>query len=605
MLNISFTIYSIGISFITHSIHREEGRNSYISHRLRRNSVSIIVCEMHWHMWTLMILVHGSDLSNSNKTPLPAVSITKTDENSYPRTSPTSPRSPTLASSSPLFTLSYRHRNPDPDCQAKATAFVYQKKKLCDGYDPQNYLESKKAVFSCSQRCGYTPPYLRQGQEICACDAICYLHGDCCWDMSVACPKTYTRGKATYAYLGEMAYCLYRPEESSTIHSCKAFDLAQVTESSPENRTLPESFTLPYYDETEPSDLPTIPWTVVQLTEAFNHYKVADISKGVIIAEVETFKNCKVAQSVPYFIPKITPLECSIDVPFTPHSTSAIQIMKSCKKSRVDDAVTPFHRSCKTTQFVSCLCDKDQEFTDHIHNVCVGFNESVPLLSRHKLWNHQFNMIKKPSRVGQCMISDIFSGVSVYTRPHDGQASQGQTNDVPGVEIQLSISPVPASYKAFPTKSDSSTTTNITTIPIYRDTYTQRSKNNDDSDDLVNHYFDTLNWSALEILKQYHPGAEKQSWMFVLEISNTVERRLLCDSIQNFLSECNLLDCAEGAILWYNPRVFKEFGGYKCLVPAGVTVQASGGPVQLCWCMQILAVLSDVDIWLASQKIAI
>ena len=92
---------------------------------------------------------------------------------------------------------------------------------------------------------------------------------------------------------------------------------------------------------------------------------------------------------------------------------------------------------------------------------------------------------------------------------------------------------------------------------------------------------------------------ESHSFVFLIEISDSIERRLLCGSLQNYLHECQLLDCANGALLLQDPRKRLEFDGYSCRVPSKVVVRYEDylGEVPLCWCMQALAILSDVGFW--------
>ncbi|KAK3774477.1 hypothetical protein RRG08_049413 [Elysia crispata] len=85
----------------------------------------------------------------------------------------------------------------------------------------------------------------------------------------------------------------------------------------------------------------------------------------------------------------------------------------------------------------------------------------------------------------------------------------------------------------------------------------------------------------------------------MVEISRTAERRLLCQSLRNYLTECELLDCVQGAILSHNASRGGEFGGSRCLVPTHAVVQngASNATAPLCLCMQTIVILSNLHIW--------
>ncbi|GFR84504.1 hypothetical protein ElyMa_002418700 [Elysia marginata] len=87
--------------------------------------------------------------------------------------------------------------------------------------------------------------------------------------------------------------------------------------------------------------------------------------------------------------------------------------------------------------------------------------------------------------------------------------------------------------------------------------------------------------------------------MYVLELSWTIERRLLCRSLRDYVPQCQLLDCVHGAVLSHDLDRGGEFGGSRCLWPTYAVVKqhGSGGQVPLCWCMQVLAAFSELSIW--------
>ncbi|GFS06013.1 hypothetical protein ElyMa_001213900, partial [Elysia marginata] len=79
------------------------------------------------------------------------------------------------------------------ECLNNATYFVYQN-NLCDASDPQSYISSRKALYSCANRCGRPPPHTKGTRKESACDAICVVYNDCCQDTLLACPETFYRG---------------------------------------------------------------------------------------------------------------------------------------------------------------------------------------------------------------------------------------------------------------------------------------------------------------------------------------------------------------------------------------------------------------------------
>ena len=469
------------------------------------------------------------------------------------------------------------------ECRNLATDFVYQN-NLCDARDPQGYLDSKKAFYSCEHRCGHKQPYSERSREQCACDEICVVYDDCCRDMSVVCPQTYTRGKVQYEHLGlGNSFC----SESSNIlvsHHCPALDTTKnEKEMTTTTRINDEKRSMPAPRDILVDDLPLFHRTLKDFSQVLVRYRVADISSGIVFPDIHTLKSCAGSEAVPYFLPVLVSLNCSaLKPPVTGDSTSAIQVLKGCRKKSLSYAITPFHRTCKKIHLIRCRCNniKDNDFTDHVHNACIGSDESAPLNSRYQLWSYQKEIASlTPIRGARCInisygLSDIKDGVT---------------------QISISILSVASTYSSSRDGIDTvypwMTTSIATNKAILSQTRNEDNKNNN---------FERASDQAVFNESTYGGRAtEVQGFIFVIEMSRAFERRLLCRSLDNYLTECELLDCVQGAILSHNASRGAEFGGSRCLVPTHVVVQdrASNATAPFCWCMQVLVILPDLHIW--------
>ncbi|KAK3726958.1 hypothetical protein RRG08_004052 [Elysia crispata] len=156
----------------------------------------------------LLLLWHAGETSFSIKT-LPTLNGTKNFKDPTPAQREAHAVSETTAASFSDTTtsgslLSKLDRREvliiNPTCK-NISHLAYQG-NWCGASDPENYLKTNMAMFTCSGRCGKKPPYGNLRSE-CACDERCYIHEDCCPDMVTVCPATYEAGMRKYARLGQ------------------------------------------------------------------------------------------------------------------------------------------------------------------------------------------------------------------------------------------------------------------------------------------------------------------------------------------------------------------------------------------------------------------
>ena len=339
------------------------------------------------------------------------------------------------------FTLPYLRNG--CECRNIATDFVYQN-NLCDAHDPKSYLGSKRAFYSCAHQCSHKHPYSERSREQCACDDICVVYDDCCRDMSVACPQTYTRGKVWYRHFeADSSFCDRR--NFLVFTSCLAKDRAGAGAGALSTKGVTQE---PKFFSGSQSffhgDLPVPPGSLKKISESLSLYRVTDISSGTVFANLNILNSCRGSEGVPYFLPVLISLNCSaVKPPVTAGRTSAIQVLKECRANNLGSAITPFHRTCQETRLIRCRCinARDGEFTDHIHNSCIGPDESVPLTTRYRLWSYHLDNDFSQVNDSQCGTATLCN----YQKVDDGKA-------------QMSISPFPVAlaYKSFQRRGVSS-----------------------------------------------------------------------------------------------------------------------------------------------------
>ncbi|GFR81682.1 hypothetical protein ElyMa_004077100 [Elysia marginata] len=517
-----------------------------------------------------------------------AIQDGKSQNDAYLSSSTVQTESVTPTTSS--FTLSYDSQS--VDCLNDATHFVYQN-NLCDARDPESYIGSNKAYFSCVNRCGKPPPFTRGHRKECACDAGCVVYDDCCKDMLAACPETHSTGMMVLAgslkYRKSFPFCADGTWLSYRCYPPGSWDHEQQSSLSTE---IPdEKQTEPFYTENHLS-------TLEKLSTAYGQfYRVADISSGILFFNLESFESCAEPKYGPYFLPVIVSLDCSSAAAPATNRTGAATILERCGSLGVTEVDSLFHRTC-STQLISCPCKEGSYFIDHLHNACIGSNLSTVYL-RHKLWAYEVRAGYADASNAQCQVH-TYGNDKIFL--HD-------------TETQMSISPllVADAYRAklsgkttFADDHNSFATTtafskfNFSNINLLNNG--NSSSKNTSKSSLSRQAAQDVSWERFEAR---HP-LTKDDLMFVVELDWTVERRVLCRSLAVYISQCEILDCAPGAILSHDPDRGGHFGGSRCLVPTHAVVkhqQRADRPAPLCWCNQVLAVLSKLGMWKIKMQV--
>ncbi|GFN86392.1 hypothetical protein PoB_001289800 [Plakobranchus ocellatus] len=447
------------------------------------------------------------------------------------------------ASSSFLNTLP--QKGDDLECQKIAFDYVYRE-NVCGAPDPDTYMATYKSRYTCENRCGNVPSYGRDF-FICACDESCIAHGDCCRDISVACPEIYARGQATYSHFADNLIRICMDGNFNTFY--KAY--------------FNDKYTKEMYPTTSKTEIPNFindRQTIVGsrlLKDIMMPFKLGDFSLKVIFDSFSTFRLLAKPTSIPFFIPKTVSLLCPlVSLKFL---TSASQVFSSCNVDAVTDVVTPLHRNCEMKEIMSCHCESDMLYKQHVHNVCMGQNG--PILSLYTLYFYQTQFVFSPRDDAQCSVWNV-TDFGLYYPDNGGDQKEGA--------IQIKVA---AFFRELRSKDKAYSASDKARANV---------KHADENSA-------GISWDTISIEDIY----------YVVELEDTKEKRLLCSTLDMPLTECKLEECVHGSIVSDAGNALGHFGNRSCVIPAVADVLVSGSnrTVPLCSCLRVMAALSALRIW--------
>ncbi|GFS08859.1 hypothetical protein ElyMa_006606200 [Elysia marginata] len=440
--------------------------------------------------------------------------------------------SPTSSFGHPAFvTVPYQYTK----CHEVVTSFAYDEDLCAGASDPEKYLDLGSPRYTCLNRCGHTPTYGARFYE-CGCDVNCKTHGDCCRDMPDLCPELHNTDN------------LVGPDISIRFTSCGTF----LCIMKPYVEGPVFSFSTKPYPRYTPAivhrknAVPFKPRSLVKYAKSLYIYKVLDIKRKVIFHNFATYKFYEAATSIPLFIPTVLDLKCSPDDLSTEaHSfPSALQLLPWCLVTKVEGALTHYHRPSVTFQMLNCRCEDGSYVKEHVHNACLGLNSSQHVRYRHPLQELQLKYARDvPLPNKNCMLQDItYTGIMRKTGVLDRKTP-----------LKMRLSPVLSQPKKL-----------------------QQAANNK-----VDEWFSEANGRNVRV---------------IVELSNTAERRFVCPSIRSTLQSCKIEMCADGGLLWIDGLS----GLRSCIFPTRIRVDTIDKPatlMPLCTCLVIMTTVSNLGLW--------
>ncbi|GFS20982.1 hypothetical protein ElyMa_006912300 [Elysia marginata] len=91
---------------------------------------------------------------------------------------------------------------------------------------------------------------------------------------------------------------------------------------------------------------------------------------------------------------------------------------------------------------------------------------------------------------------------------------------------------------------------------------------------------------------------------FEVAFTNAIERRMRCESLDIFLSECQLMECRQPAVFTRSQHSKYRYGGLACEIPdmAAILQEDSSMPVQACTCLRALSAMSKLGWWSVAKE---
>ncbi|RUS68696.1 hypothetical protein EGW08_023542 [Elysia chlorotica] len=216
------------------------------------------------------------------------------------------------------------------------------------------------------------------------------------------------------------------------------------------------------------------------------------------------------------------------------------------------DARTPYHRGCTLDRVIACRCG-DDVYYDYLHNACIAPNKYIPQEYKYAVRKTLERLVSSNFQDTQCRTREV------HESPYfEKLASKDQL--VTG-DIIMTISPYLANW----------------------DYITSVYGGQGSSD-----------WAG------GLAGRIEEDLRYDVELTTTVERRLRCSSLRKTLFECDLVECAPGAIMWPDPQPKPTFNNSLTCLPARLVTVRQWSELKadtICACLRVVAALNKLQIW--------
>ncbi|GFS23673.1 hypothetical protein ElyMa_001645500, partial [Elysia marginata] len=246
---------------------------------------------------------------------------------------------------------------------------------------------------------------------------------------------------------------------------------------------------------------------------------------------------CNVSGSKLEYLPTITSLDCrDFSASWKPNVNSIGKLLPWCMVQDIQDVRPKHTRVCSGNPVISCLCGDDVH-RELIQNVCLGSADRAFVKKiRKDLYKKVLPLWLKlptPERTGQCNVFNL-SGLS-YRAGVDLNLPNSQNDRV----IHIRVLPV--------------VQLNTNSFDLEHPTHSIGEANGTGSVGTVN---------STETNRQANEGLS-----FEVAFTNTIERRMRCESLDIFLSECQLMECRQPAVFTRSQHSKYRYGGLACEIP--------------------------------------
>ncbi|RUS83761.1 hypothetical protein EGW08_008467 [Elysia chlorotica] len=425
------------------------------------------------------------------------------------------------------------------ECVKNLTSFV-ESRGLCSSLEDT----SESVLNSCANRCDQ--PKDNGNFLQCACDDKCLAYKDCCEDMDRECPETYQRGRNTYGRFGVNLVCkewaLIGHREQQTIQ--------------PKSASLQESTTdggFGHFKERIEN--------LKLLFGDLHSFLVADTVLGLLFNSYAASASWGIPDRRLAFVPQVTNLAC---LQF--HRASPIVgILSSCVLVSMADMPTVLHRACGFKPVVSCPCWESDVIQGNLRHECPHQNQSV---------FSDYILLENHSGDSECTYTS-------NSEPHDRTPSE-----IVVVDELAVFKPMTGTIG----RDQSLIKAKLTPLFMH-----------DKGDELriVDKENTNTIGPGMQVVDNNSMAVQIMPMEFLLELDNSLERKLRCESYWDPLLSCHLEECANDAIMLKNSILPWAFRGRTCMVPVSVTVEYPEAQVEVsvCTCVQIASAFTSLRLW--------
>ncbi|GFR67991.1 hypothetical protein ElyMa_002013000 [Elysia marginata] len=441
-------------------------------------------------------------------------------------------------------------------CLETVTRFV-ERHKLCNTTDMEN-LQPHQDFDTCANQCGRTK---NLGSFFkCACDEKCTVYDDCCADMRTQCPGTYARAKVE---LEDGQFTFAQSTCTGSTLAVNANMQVGITHPAP-NVNGPSTVTQAFGSSTGVSL-----WNIL---DNINIFEVVDSQRGVVFKDYLSFASWGVSPHRLAVVPIVATLTCVQAEPDELAQTNLFRLLPACVVTRTQIVPTVFHRSCKSEGRITCICEEFSEIEGNVRDAC----QDQGRLTHRRLVPH-----KKLSESDNREMCEVTGGPGGNVE----DANPPLTLALPKLtgthtkEVPITITPMvrseTRSKPGFLFNGKPSTTSNIT---LGRERASAHPE------------YLTLSDVPLE---------------FVVDLKEILERRLRCPSFDAQLSQCDLEECVQGALLVTSQTSSLTFkGNMRCVIPSVAVVEITDNStgVSLCNCLRIANAVASLKVWKVKVK---
>ncbi|GFO49660.1 hypothetical protein PoB_007616500 [Plakobranchus ocellatus] len=481
------------------------------------------------------------------------------------------------------------HSGSSSDCGRNFRFSEASVSNLCNMQATRTYSKSQRAQYTCSGRCGSVPAISAETPG-CACDSSCIVYGDCCEDTALACPDLHARGQTEYAHLVP-AYSVCDKIHTNVIPACKATISSRINPTNPFIQNAGPLAKIPSNGppgvaQPKTSISPGIN-TVEYFSSSLGEFKVIDYTLNVAFDKYETFKSCRSVNSVPQFIPKEATLLCpTLSVPGTAVD-HVIEELARCKKSSVRNVRTELDRECADKNLQFCQCQSGSMLSLSHNRICLVAELSKNLLTSKSptTWSMDVNdsnsEISHLREVGPCILHNISIAPIQSKPPTFSSIQRGGSMAISVIPVELNANmpgPFGRSYRNHLNLSNAEIKPRNLSNSLFGDKETNST---------------FLRQSELPTVSR------EQDIVYIVELTNTLEKRLACQSLSNVLAECRLLECIDGAVLTPSTLSPYRFGQVTCAIPdrASIEMDIQYRPVPICTCMRVMTAMQRLGVW--------